>query len=246
MFRQQKNCPPMVKLVLLLALVIAVANAFNAPLFEVSEQMRNTNIDYHGFVDSLAWSNAFQWANCTTGTVNAAVIGNMFAQLSAKLTSITTSTFRQCDRLTSSCYQCQNGAYNVSFDTVNTLVASKLEGQDNNMMDSVTEKIDFGTYTLLYNTNTPVTTANLACRATPSCFPCSYVDTINGVLQGQRRLTFKFTTDGLLIHRINTGARYVYYTQNEAGIKVFTPNNGAQLVPDSIMENFSLVGFFCA
>jgi len=237
----------MMKLLFILALAfpLALVGASNPPPFQISEQMRYTNIDYHNFVDSLAWTNAFQWANCSTGALDLDLLASMQAQLTAKLSSITTSTFRQCDRLSAACYDCENGAANVSADTIDTLILAKLEGQDNNMLDSVSDTVDTVTYTLLYNVMTPVVTASLACRANPECYPCSYATTIYGTLQGKRKLTFKLTAGGLLVDRINTGARFTYFSSAEAGVKVFSAINGQQLVPDSIMDNFSLVGEFC-
>ena len=232
----------------LLALVVA-ANAFDSPNFLNSEEMRFVNNDYHDFVDSIVWNNAFQWSNCGTGSVNFTRLAIMQSQLTAKLSNITTSTFRQCDRLSATCYQCENGAANVSAASIGVLAGAKLYAQANDDLDSVSEKLDSHTFTLSYNTHVPVVTATLACRANATCFPCSYSQTIKGELQGLRKITFKSNPDNtdpqVLIHRINTGARYTYFSRDEAGFRILSVINGDQLVPESIMEDFSRTGVFC-
>jgi len=219
---------------------------FDAPIFEVSEEMRSVQNDYHGFVDGLVSHNAFKWSNAgtTNGSVNNGVIAAMTANLTAKLESITTPTFRQCDRLSSTCYQCENGAQNVSIASVQTLVVAKLYGQSNNIHDTDSEKLSPLTYTIGSYTTASVETATLACRATPGCFPGSHSQTILGTLQGKRILTFKRVAGAMLIDRINTGAYYSYFSKDEAGVKIYVVNDGEMMVPDSIIES-SLTGIFC-
>ena len=234
----------------LLILGFCLCQAFDAPRFEISEEMRSINEDYHNnVIDGTVKSNAFKWANGATGLINFTLIAQLKVQLAAYLTAHTTSTFRQCDRLNSICYECENGAVNVSSATIDTMVSAKLYGQSNNMMDTVSEQLDLNTFTLKQSDNVPVWVPSLACRATPSCFPNSTSDLMRVELQGDRRLTFKrqIVSGGvqILIHRINTGAYYTYFPASEAGVKILVMNLGDNLVPDSILENFALTGIFC-
>lgn len=240
----------MMKIVYLLVIGLCFSQAFDAPRFELSEEMRSINMAYHnGQIDGTVKTYAFVWANGSSGQVNTTLIAQLKTQLTAYLTARTTSTFRQCDRLNAICYQCENGAANVSSATIDVMVSAKLYGQSNNMLDIVSEQLDLNTFTIQQSDNTPVWVPSLSCRATPSCFPNSTSQLIRVELQGDRRLTFKrqFGSGGaqLLIHRINTGAYYTYFPASEAGVKILVMNNGANLVPDSILEDFSLTGIFC-
>lgn len=233
----------------LFALVgLAVAD-FDAPLFQFAEEARFDSLDFHKNVDNLAWSNAFKWADCSTGALNPVLLAQMTANFTAFLTPITTSTFRQCDRLSSICYDCENGAAAVAADSVGILVAAKLELQDNDIMDTNTRKITSTSFVLEGNVQTIIQTASLACRVNPTCYPCNASQTILGTLQGPRRITYKLTLSGgeikPLIDRINTGARFTYYSAAEAGVKVLSVNTAAEYVPDSIIENTALTGVFC-
>jgi len=220
--------------------------AYNAPPPHVSEEMRFVDRNLHAFVDNLVRTNAYQWSNAATGNLNQAVLAQMRESFNQALGSITTSNFRQCDRLNMFCYQCENGAANVSAASVAFMVSAKLFLQKNGEPGSSVEEVGSLTYELLSNTDVPVWTASLACRANQSCYPSSDAQLMRGELVGSRKLTFKKEGNLYLINRINTGAMYTYFPSYEAGIEIFNVNRGPlELVPESIMEDFSMTGVFC-
>jgi hypothetical protein len=232
-------------LVFLLAVSVAAAN-FDAPNFEDSEEGRSVNSAYHnGVVDAIVCNNAFLWSNSSSGTVNLATLAQMTTSLTVVLSAITTASFRQCDRLSAICYQCENGAANVSVASIGVLVAAKLFCQANNNLDSFTQRVDSQTFTLLQNTEAIVWTAKPACRATPGCYPAGTADLMLGTLQGARQLTFKRVAGQVLLDQINTGARSTYFSSAEAGFRLLSINYGEVLVPDSIIGDRSLTGIFC-
>jgi len=238
------------RLIALLVLfgVAGLATCFDAPIYEYAAEADSINNKYHKFVDNIVWGNAFKWANASTGSLNFGVLAAITASFAAELGAITTDTFRQCDRLTPICYICEDGAANVASSSVQFLVIPKLMGQDNNILNTDIEKLDTQTFVLTSNLYVPYFTASLACRANSTCYPANMAETIRGILQNPRQLTFQLTSGPgglkLLIDRINTGSRYNYYPKDEAGVRVLSVNFGQELVPDSVFDS-GLTGVFC-
>ena len=225
--------------------LLACAFAYNAPPSHVAEEVRFINLELHGIVDQLVWGNAFKWSDAATGTVNTAVLAQIEVDFTAALDARTTSTFRQCDRLNSICYQCENGGANVSKASVELLRNAKLFGQENNHLDASVNEVGTQTYQLFSNTRVPVWTPNAFCRTNATCFPSVTSQLVQGMLQGSRMLTFKKVNGTYLIDRINTGARSTYFPSYEFGVKVLSVNYGMQLVPTDILDNYNLTGIFC-
>jgi hypothetical protein len=232
--------------IIVAALTVATRADFDAPTFENSEEMRSLSNNLHFFLDALVWNNAFKWANGTTGLKNLTRLEEMKTTLTAYLTTVTTPTFRLCERLGDVCYVCENGATNVSNALVNVMADAKLYGEVHNMMDSVSLRTDLQTFTLHQNNNAMVLTATLPCRAVPTCFPNNTDQLIKGELYGERLTTFKRIAGKMLIESINVGSRFNYFAPSETGlgVRILITNFGMGLVPQAVVEG-TLTGIFC-
>ena len=222
---------------------------FDAPTFETSEEMRRILNDYYGFLDDLTYSSAFKWFNGASGTPNTTVLAQMQSSMVAFITARTTTTFRQCNRLTENCFACQNGAANVSAAELGAVVGAKLVAIDHDRMDADSQKTGPQTFTLRQNVVAPFFTAKLPCRAVSTCFPNASTPSqlAKGELHGPLLVTFKRVSGSLFIDRFNLGSRYSFISASETGTGVAAEvlNYGPTLVPDSVMDNTALVGVFC-